>query len=54
LGGLAAQERLDVPSGQRAHAALGVLTVVDGLLLLRFVHSPDAADGAVTWLRQRL
>ena len=43
-------ERLDVPPEQRPAAAAGVLGVLDGLLLLRFVVDRDHADTAATWI----
>ncbi|WNV75773.1 hypothetical protein [Geodermatophilus sp. DSM 44513] len=45
--------RLDVPDAERADAAAGVLAVVDGLLLVRFLargRRPTAAG----WLAGRL
>lgn len=47
-------DRLDVPAGERRGAAAAVLTVVDGLLLMRFVLARDAADDAAAWLAARL
>ncbi len=46
--------RLDVPAGERAEAAAGVLAVVDGLLLMRFLTSAETAAVAGDWLRGRL
>jgi AcrR family transcriptional regulator len=43
-------ERLDVAPEQRAAAAAGVLGVLDGLLLLRFVVDAEHADAAAGWL----
>lgn len=43
-------ERLDVPPAQTREAAAGVLAVVDGLLLLRFMTGAGAADAAAAWL----
>ncbi len=47
-------ERLDVPDADRAVAASAVLTVLDGLLLLRFLVSPGAAEHAAGWLSAAL
>ena len=47
-------DRLDVPADERRRAAAGVLAVVDGLLLLRFVLAPDAAEDAAAWLTATL
>ncbi|SNS55518.1 transcriptional regulator, TetR family [Geodermatophilus pulveris] len=46
--------RLDVPDAERADAAAGVLAVVDGLLLVRFLAPGPAADRAAGWLAGRL
>lgn len=46
--------RLDVPAGERADAAAGVLAVVDGLLLVRFLAPGQVADRAMGWLTDRL
>ena len=46
-------ERLDAPEEEDA-AAAGVLAALDGLLLLRFVHSADRAAQAADWLSARL
>ena len=46
--------RLDVPDGERADAAAGVLAVVDGLLLVHFLAPGQAADRAAGWLVERL
>lgn len=46
--------RLDVPAGERPGAAAGVLAVVDGMLLVRFLASAEVADRAVGWLVGRL
>ena len=46
--------RLEVPDGERADAAAGVLAVVDGLLLVRFLAPGPVADRAVGWLTDRL
>ena len=48
------KERLDVPDGERADAAAGVLAVVDGLLLVRFLVPGQTADRAVGWLTEQL
>ena len=45
-----AEQRLDVPTAQRRPAAAGVLAVVDGLLLLRFVAGEEAFEQAADWL----
>ena len=42
--------RLDVPDEERRPAAAGVLAVLDGLLLTRFVTGDEAADEAARWL----
>lgn len=47
-------DRLAVDEADRADAAAGVLAVLDGLLLLRFVTSADNARRAGGWLRERL
>jgi AcrR family transcriptional regulator len=47
-------EVLDVADADRAAAAAAVLTVVDGLLLVRFVTDPATADRAADWLADRL
>ncbi len=47
-------ERLDVAPQQRHAAAAGVLGVLDGLLLLRFVVDRDHADAAAGWLGEEL
>ncbi len=47
-------ERLDVAPDERAAAAAGVLAMIDGLLLLRFLISPDLAERAVAWLGSEL
>lgn len=47
-------EALDVPDADRAAAAAAVLTVVDGLLLVRFVADGATADRAAEWLAGRL
>lgn len=47
-------ERLDVPPEQARDAAAGVLAVVDGLLLLRFVAVAGASDAAAAWLAEAL
>jgi AcrR family transcriptional regulator len=46
--------RLDVPEEERAGAAAGVLVLVDGLLLVRFVASDEVAGRAAGWLATRL
>ena len=46
--------RLDVPDGERADAAAGVLAVVDGLLLVRFLAPGQAGDRPAGWLADRL
>lgn len=46
--------RLDVPPGDREAATAGVLAAIDGLLLLRYLVSPDAARLAVGWLASEL
>lgn len=46
--------RLDVPDEERAGAAAGVLAVVDGMLLVRFLATAEVADRAVGWLVARL
>jgi predicted metal-binding membrane protein len=43
-------ERLAVPLDERRVAASGVLAMLDGLLLVRFVASPEAAADAAGWL----
>lgn len=43
-------QRLDVPPEQRQATAAGVLAVVDGLLLTRFVTHPGQADQASAWI----
>lgn len=43
-------DRLDVPPEQRQATAAGVLAVIDGLLLTRFVTHPEQADQAAAWL----
>jgi AcrR family transcriptional regulator len=48
------EARLDVPAGERASAAAGLLTVLDGLLLVRFVASQESAAAAFGWLAPRL
>lgn len=48
------EPRLDVPAAERAEAAAGVLAVVDGVLLLRFLTSAETAAAAAGWLRDRL
>ena len=45
---------LDVPDDERAAAASAVLTVVDGLLLVRFVTDGPTADRAADWLAEHL
>ncbi|MGY1752267.1 hypothetical protein [Blastococcus sp. SYSU D01042] len=45
-----AEQRLDVPAPRRRSAAAGVLAVVDGLLLLRFVAGETAYEQAADWL----
>ena len=45
-----AEQRLDVPAPERRAAAAGVLAVVDGLLLLRFVAGEGAFQQAADWL----
>ena len=45
---------LDVPDDERAAAASAVLTVVDGLLLVRFVADGPTADRAADWLAEHL
>jgi AcrR family transcriptional regulator len=47
-------ERLDVAPEQREAAAAGVLGVLDGLLLLRFVVDRDHAHAAAGWLGDAL
>jgi AcrR family transcriptional regulator len=47
-------ERLDVAPDRRPDAAAGVLGVLDGLLLLRFVVGGEHADAAASWLGDRL
>ena len=47
-------DRLDVPADERDGAAAGVLAVVDGLLLARFVASEETAAAAGGWLGARL
>lgn len=42
--------RLAVPDGDRHRAAAGVLAVLDGLLLTRFVTGGEAAEEAASWL----
>ena len=49
-----AEQRLDVPAAQRRAAAAGVLAVVDGLLLLRFVAGQEASEQAADWLADAL
>src|SRR3712207_2419699 len=46
--------RLDVPDSERADAAAGVLAVVGGLPLVRFLAPGQAADRAGGWLVDRL
>jgi AcrR family transcriptional regulator len=46
--------RLDVAPAQRDAAAAGVLGVLDGLLLLRFVVGPGHADTAARWIGDEL
>ncbi|HXV94172.1 MAG TPA: TetR family transcriptional regulator [Pseudonocardia sp.] len=46
--------RLDVPVDERTAAAAGLLTLLDGLLLVRFVASDAVATDAVAWLAPRL
>lgn len=45
---------LDVPADERHRAAAGVLAVVDGLLLTRFVAPGGTAAAAASWLAPRL
>jgi AcrR family transcriptional regulator len=45
---------LDVPDDEREAAAAGVLTVVDGLLLVRFVAGRDTAARAAEWVTDHL
>ena len=45
-----AEQRLDVPAGQRRSAAAGVLAVVDGMLLLRFTAGRETSEQAADWL----
>ncbi len=47
-------ERLDVAPERRDAAAAGVLGVLDGLLLLRFVVGDRQADDAAAWLLDAL
>jgi AcrR family transcriptional regulator len=47
-------ERLDVARERREAAAAGVLGVLDGLLLLRFVVGDGHADDAAGWLLEAL
>jgi AcrR family transcriptional regulator len=47
-------ERLDVPPERRDAAAAGVLGVLDGLLLLRFVVDRRHADAAAAWLGEAI
>ncbi len=47
-------ERLDVAPQRRDAAAAGVLGVLDGLLLLRFVVDRDHADTAAGWIGEEL
>ena len=42
--------RLAVPDDERHRAAAGVLAVLDGLLLTRFVTGEEAAQEAAMWL----
>lgn len=49
-----AATRIAVPVDERASAAAGLLSVLDGLLLVRFVASEDAAADAAAWLLPRL
>ena len=46
--------RLDVAEDERAGAAAGILALVDGLLLVRFVASDEVAGRAAGWLATRL
>ncbi len=46
--------RLDVPDDERADAAAGVLAVVDGILLVRFLVPGQVADRAAGWLTGQL
>lgn len=46
--------RLDVAEEERAGAAAGILVLVDGLLLVRFVASDEVAGRAAGWLTTRL
>lgn len=43
--------RLDVPDQERSEAASGLLTLLDGLLLVRFVASGQTATEALRWLK---
>ena len=45
---------LDVTETERPAAAAGILTVLDGLLLVRFLTSDDTADRAAAWLADRV
>ncbi len=47
-------DRLDVAPGERAAATAGVLAAIDGLLLLRYLVSPEVAGLAVGWLATEL
>lgn len=46
--------RLTVPGPERAATAAGLLIVLDGLLLARFVAEPELAESAGRWLRAHL
>ena len=45
---------LDVPAAERSAAAAGVLTVVDGMLLVRFLIDRRTTDLAAGWLAENL
>lgn len=46
--------RLDVPDSQRGAAAAAVLTIIDGLLLVRTVTSDRVASASARWLIDHL
>ena len=44
------EDRLDSPEAERAATAAGVLATLDGLLLVRFLVSPEVSRTAAGWL----